>query len=141
MRAENDPSAHNLHNLENINMAYSLEETAQQSMSRITDRWNYNCPDSELEAKTFQWIESNQDAFIAMIDLADDAYLNKGYQRWSIAGLVEIIRWDRPDVETSKGGFRLSNSYRAYIARLINEYLGHSLFVVRNNEGRIHDYE
>lgn len=116
------------------------QESNADFLPSIIDRWSEERPASHLEEMTFHWINKNPDAFMFLLDISEMALTIRGYKKWSIAGAVEIIRWDHPEIITGKGGFHLSNSYRATLARMINTYLGTRFFVTRDNEGHIRDY-
>lgn len=108
------------------------------SVTQIWKRFEHNNPSTELEGRAFDWIADNPDAFIEMMALAEEAYYDKHYEHWSIAGIVEIIRWQRPDIITKGSNkFRLCNSHRATFARLINEHLKHNFFIIRGNKGHV----
>ena len=60
------------------------------------------------------------DVYDELVNLAYDA-LVAGHQRYSIATLVEVVRWNRHTSGPDAAGFKINNSYRSRYARLIME--------------------
>jgi len=62
--------------------------------------------------------------------------IDKGHKNYSIAGIIERVRWETQVVINGEHKFKISNSYRAFYARLFmysyQEYKG--FFHLRGQE-------
>jgi hypothetical protein len=74
---------------------------------------------ADLRARAERWIAENPEAWRLFVRLAEDrATLGR---RFSIEQLVQRVRWDWPGATEGGDGFRVNNSYRAYLARRLIE--------------------
>lgn len=80
-------------------------------------------PMGELERKFLAFHRKNPDVYKVLRRLAK-GMRERGYEKWSISNLVEVLRWERAMKTDDPSGepYKLSNSYRAYYARYLMYY-------------------
>ena len=72
---------------------------------------------SKIEIAFNAFHAENPHVYNELVRLARHAK-RKGLDRWSIASLFEIVRWETA-LRTSGSMFKLNNNYKPYYARLI----------------------
>ena len=76
------------------------------------------CGDSDIGRRFIMFYRNNPLVYIALIAEAR-ALKRVGHTVYGIAGLFEVLRWKHAMTTADVSGFKLSNDYRAYYARLI----------------------
>lgn len=91
-------------------------------MSGLAQRdipFEYPASGSGIEADFRRFHEANPQVFREIVRLCRQAK-GRGFDRWSINGVFEVLRWNQAIV-TDEGKPKLNNNYRAFYARLVME--------------------
>ena len=70
------------------------------------------------EKKFLEFHAANPHVYGALTDLVTVAK-TRGYSKWGIGGMYEILRWEGKIKTTGDAEFKLRNDFRAYYARLL----------------------
>ncbi len=73
--------------------------------------------DVMIQMRFNQFHETNPHVYREIIELARRAK-NMGYQRWSMNGVFEVMRWNKA-LRTKGESWKLNNSFRALYARMV----------------------
>ena len=89
------------------------------------------------ELKFLEFHKANPHVYKRLVEMALELAV-KGHQRYGIAGLFEVLRWETA-ISTTESTFKLCNNHRAYYARLIMENVPRlrRFFVIRDNKGHV----
>jgi hypothetical protein len=66
----------------------------------------------------WEWIERNWHVYDAAVRVARQGK-RIGYDRWSVQGVLEILRWQTKIRENSQGPLKINHNARSGLARLI----------------------
>jgi hypothetical protein len=70
------------------------------------------------EKKFLDFHEDNPHVYEALRELVVEAQ-TRGYAKWGIGGMYEILRWRGSVVTSGDPHFKLRNDFRAYYSRLL----------------------
>lgn len=78
--------------------------------------WEFKNPSKTIEERFTAFHASNPQIYAALVEKARAA-VARGYNKLSIALLVELILWDTAIKSNGKHQFKISNDFRAHYAR------------------------
>jgi len=72
---------------------------------------------ASIDARFSQFHRENPHVYAALLDIVTRAR-QQGYQRWSMKGVFEVLRWEW-SISTTDPDFKLNNIYTSRYARLL----------------------
>ena len=73
---------------------------------------------SEIQRRFHEFHTAHPEVLEALITTLREAKNERGYQKWSIGGAYEVVRWTSP-IRVNNFAFKLNNNFRSRYARMI----------------------
>ena len=77
---------------------------------------------------------ANPHVYLTIVELAREAKNNRGYTKWGMQGVLEVLRWNAEFTTLAPFDYKLNNNFRSIYSRVImaNEPDLAGFFEIRN---------